>query len=299
MSCSQIELEGFYVAHVIVTIRSASAMTVRKSAASDDRPLESGPLRPPPVLARLRGERAFSVILGLVLFFSALAFYWGAVLRFPIEHTKWLDLRPYPDATEYFAQARSMDRSGFPSIQIGEEKLSSRFPPGYPLLMLPWLHCRFSAPVFAPFRTNQTVGLILILATYLFYLALKRPLAAGLAALTLATMPAFVTYSHSSLSDLAGAGISLLAFGLMFRAVQTPAGLHLRRGCRPRPFYPDPPAAYLSRATFDWHGTISRNPIAGTLASPLRPLSRRFRGGRESFFHSELPGVWQPLSDRI
>ncbi len=82
--------------------------------------------------------------------------------------------------------------------------------------MLPWLHCRFSAPVFAPFRTNQTVGLILILATYLFYLALKRPLAAGLAALTLATMPAFVTYSHSSLSDLAGAGISLLAFGLMF-----------------------------------------------------------------------------------
>ena len=161
-------------------------------------------------------HQKFSAGLGIFLLLCALAFYWGAVLRFPIEQTKWLDLRPYPDATEYFAQARSIERNGFPSIQIGKEKLPSRFPPGYSLLMLPWLHMPNSAPVLAPFRANQAFGLLMILGTYLFYLSLARPLAAGLAALTLATLPAFVTFSHSSLSDLTGAGMSLLAFGLVF-----------------------------------------------------------------------------------
>lgn len=185
-------------------------------AVSDQSSSGAGNPAPPPTYKSSGAQPKFSAGLGIFLLLCALGFYWGAVLRFPIEQTKWLDLRPYPDATEYFAQASSIDRFGFPSIQIGKERLPSRFPPGYPFLMLPWLHLPNGAPVLAPFRTNQTLGLLMILGTYLFYLSLRRPLAAGLAALTLATLPAFVTFSHSSLSDLAGAGISLLAFGLIF-----------------------------------------------------------------------------------
>ena len=50
-----------------------------------------------------------------------------------------LDLGPYPDAVEYFAQANSILKEGAPTIQIGYDKLPSRYPPGYPLLMIPWL----------------------------------------------------------------------------------------------------------------------------------------------------------------
>src|SRR6266550_5906173 len=108
----------------------------------------------------MRNNRNFATtqtLMGALLFICALIFYYFAVLRIDYSKTMLLDLGPRPDATEYFAQAKALERHGWPSIQIGYEKLPSRPPFGYPVLMLPWLKMLSDADaVLAPFRTNQT-----------------------------------------------------------------------------------------------------------------------------------------------
>jgi hypothetical protein len=154
-------------------------------------------------------------LLGLLLLLCALVFYYLAVLRIDYERTPLLDLAPGPDAIEYFAQAKALLKGERPSIQIGYDKLPSRYPPGYPALMLPWLRI-LSEPnsILAPFRTNQTLGLLLLLAVFGFYAYLAMPLTGGFAALLLATLPGFFTFCRSSLSEI-GASV-LIVFAFMF-----------------------------------------------------------------------------------
>ena len=87
------------------------------------------------------GSRGLSLQLatGILCFVLALLFYYGTVLRIEFKRTYFLDLYPYPDAVEYFGQANSILKDGAPTIQIGYDKLPSRYPPGYPILMIPWL----------------------------------------------------------------------------------------------------------------------------------------------------------------
>ena len=63
------------------------------------------------------GPRRFSlqVATGTFCFVLALLFYYGAVLRIEFNRTELLDLDPYPDAVEYFAQANSMLKDGVAS----------------------------------------------------------------------------------------------------------------------------------------------------------------------------------------
>ena len=89
----------------------------------------------------------------------------------------------------------------FTTIQFGYDKLPSRYPPGYPILMIPWLRFLPHNGILAPFRTNQTIGLLLLAATFVFYLAIGKPIAGGFADLLVATQPAFVSFSRSSMSD--------------------------------------------------------------------------------------------------
>src|SRR5437867_9483601 len=150
---------------------------------------------------------------GALLFLCALTFYYFAVLRIDYSKTMLLDLGPHPDATEYFAQAKALGRNAWPYIQIGYDKLPSRYPPGYPVLMLPWLKLVPGGDVvLAPFRTNQTLGLLLLLAVFAFYAYLGMPLTGGFAALLLATLPGFFTVCRSSLSDLSASLFVVLAF---------------------------------------------------------------------------------------
>src|SRR6266567_6208193 len=122
-----------------------------------------------------------SFFTGGLLLLCALMFYYFAVLKIDYQKTTLLDLGPYPDATEYFAQARALLKDKWPSIQIGYDKLPSRYPPGYPALMLPWLKIlRQTHSVLAPFRTNQTIGLLLLLTVFTFYAYLAMPLTGGL-----------------------------------------------------------------------------------------------------------------------
>src|SRR5437867_8127400 len=150
---------------------------------------------------------------GALLFLCALTFYYFAVLRIDYSKTMLLDLGPHPDATEYFAQAKALGRNAWPYIQIGYDKLPSRFPFGYPVLMLPWLKILPGADaVLAPFRTNQTIGLLLLLAVFAFYAYLAMPLMGGFAALLLATLPVFFTFCRSSLSEISASALIVMAF---------------------------------------------------------------------------------------
>jgi len=150
---------------------------------------------------------------GLLLLLCALTFYYFAVLRIDYQKTALLDLGPYPDATEYFAQAKALSQGRWPSIQIGYDKLPSRYPFGYPALMLPWLKILPAADaVLAPFWTNQALGLLMLLTVFAFYAYLAMPLTGGLAVLLLATLPGFFTFCRSSLSDLSASLFVVLAF---------------------------------------------------------------------------------------
>jgi hypothetical protein len=160
-------------------------------------------------------------LLGVLLLLCALMFYYFAVLRVDYGKTTLLDLAPHPDATEYFAQAKALGRDGWPTIQIGHEKLPSRYPFGYPVLMLPWLKILPGADaVLAPFRTNQTVGLLLLLAVFAFYAYLAMPLTGGFAVLLLATLPGFFTFCRSSLSEVSASLLIILAFMFAYLGVK-------------------------------------------------------------------------------
>jgi len=158
---------------------------------------------------------------GILLLLVALTFYYFAVLRIDYSKTMLLDLAPHPDATEYFAQAQGLRRDGWPSIQIGYEKLPSRYPFGYPALMLPWLKVLPEADaVLAPFRTSQTMGLLLLLAVFAFYAYLAMPLTAGFAVLLLATLPGFFTFCRSSLSEVSASLPIVLAFMFAYLGIK-------------------------------------------------------------------------------
>jgi hypothetical protein len=164
-------------------------------------------------------QRAPGIAIGVLCFVLSLFFYYGTVLRVQLKRTNLLDLGPYPDGVEYFALANSILKEGAPTIQIGYDKLPSRYPPGYPLLMIPWLRFLPHNGILAPFRTNQTVGLMLLTGGFVFYLAIGRPFAGGLASLLLATQPAFISFSRSSMSDLSGAAVAVLSFALVYLGV--------------------------------------------------------------------------------
>ncbi|HEX9425451.1 MAG TPA: hypothetical protein VF899_19570 [Pyrinomonadaceae bacterium] len=150
---------------------------------------------------------------GVMLLLSALTFYYFAVLKIDYNRTEGLDLAPNPDAIEYFAQAKALRKDGWPSIRIGYDKLPSRYPCGYPVLMLPWLKILGGTDaILAPFRTNQTVGLLLLLAVFGFYTYLAMPLTGGLAALLLVTLPGFFTFCRSSISEISASLFIVLAF---------------------------------------------------------------------------------------
>ena len=86
--------------------------------------------------------------------------------------------------------------------------------------MIPWLRFLPHNGILAPFRTNQTIGLLLLTGSFVFYLAIGRPVAGGLATLLLATQPAFISFSRSSMSDLSGAAVAVLAFALVYFGTQ-------------------------------------------------------------------------------
>ena len=151
-------------------------------------------------------------LIGTALLVCALTFYYFAVLKVDYYKTGLLDLG-WSDSSCYFAQAKAIMKDRYPYLNFGYKKLPSIWPSGYPALMLPWLKVLPDADsMLAPFRTNQTIGLLLLLATFAFYSYLQMPLTGGFATLLLATMPGFFTFCRSSLSDISASALIALAF---------------------------------------------------------------------------------------
>src|SRR5262249_23655960 len=160
------------------------------------------------------GPRGFSfhAATGIFCFVLALLFYYGAVLRIDFKRTEFLDLGPYPDAVEYFAQANSILKEGAPTIQIGYDKLPSRYPPGYPILMIPWLRFLPHNGILAPFRVNQTTGLLLLAGSFSLYFAIRKPPARGVASPLLPTQPTVITFSPASNAPLCCGAVLVPSF---------------------------------------------------------------------------------------
>src|SRR5437773_2354185 len=151
-------------------------------------------------------------LIGTLLLLCALTFYYFAVLKIDYRESWLLDLG-HSDAMEYFAQAKALQKNGYPYLQIGYEKLPSMYPFGYPALMLPWLKILPETDsILAPFRTNQAIGLLLLLTVFGFYTYLAMPLTGGFAVLLLATLPGFFTFCRSSLSEISTSALFVLAF---------------------------------------------------------------------------------------
>jgi hypothetical protein len=163
----------------------------------------------------MRNNRNFATartVMGALLFICALVFYYFSVLTIDYRDTNLLYLGE-SDATHYFAQAKALLRYGSPSVQIGYDKMPSLWPSGYPALMLPWLKILPETDsILAPFRTNQTIGLLLLCGVFGFYVYLTMPLTGGFAALLLATLPGFFTFCRSPLSDISASAFVALAF---------------------------------------------------------------------------------------
>src|SRR6266571_8104381 len=168
-------------------------------------------------------KRSFATapfLVGALMLLCALTFYYFAVLKIDYRKTVLMDLRP-SDAAEYFAQAKALVKDGWPSIQIGYDKLPCTTPVGYPALMLPWLKILPEADsVLVPFRTNQTLGLLLLLAVFGFYAYLAMPLTGGFAVLLLATLPGFFTFCRSSMSEISASALVVLAFMFAYLGVR-------------------------------------------------------------------------------
>jgi len=149
---------------------------------------------------------------GIFLLVFAITFYYFTVLKTNYRDSWLLDFGQ-ADATEYFAQANALLKDGYPYLQIGYDKVPSVYPLGYPVLMLPWLRILpQSDSILAPYRTNQTIGLLLILAVFGFYAYLAMPFAGGVAALMVATLPGFFTFCRSPFSEISATTVVVLAF---------------------------------------------------------------------------------------
>jgi hypothetical protein len=126
-------------------------------------------------------------------------------------------LFPAPDGPEYLAGAIGMATSGDYSLPIAGERLPPRYPPGYSALLVPalWLGCPASHVAFA---TNG-VAALLLLALVVGACWRREPVAGSLAALLLATTPAFAILVRSPMADLwsmlavTAAVLALLAYG--------------------------------------------------------------------------------------
>ncbi|NER79347.1 MAG: glycosyltransferase family 39 protein [Leptolyngbya sp. SIO1D8] len=151
----------------------------------------------------------------------ALTYYYRAVIGIDIFNTYLPDLGPMPDGQEYLAGAISLLNEGRFGFRIGDDFLPSRYPFAYPVLLVPFVYfLEKKAVILAPYLANQTLGIIILIGTFLFFFCQKRFMAAGIAVLLLVTLPAFVIFSRSSMSENLGALTILAIFLLLYLAAK-------------------------------------------------------------------------------
>jgi len=247
-----------------------------------------------------RDSPTTQTLIGALLFVCALVFYYFSVLAIDYGNTDLLDLGQ-SDPTHYFAQAKALLRHGFPSAQIGYDKMPSLWPAGYPALMLPWLKILPEADsILAPFRTNQTIGLLLLFGAFGFYLYLAMPLTGGFATLLLATLPGFFTFCRSPLSDISASAFVVLAFMFAYLGLKeerrwkiylSAVFLGLSVNIRLQ--------SSFSRAVVVGHASIPSEGSARALASTLSCPSGCFPRGNQPAAGAKYDSVSFAIQNRI
>lgn len=165
-----------------------------------------------------RHRQQSGMILGWGLLAAALLFYWASVAAIAPGATPGWNLDPDPDACEYFAAAVSLVTGDGYRIHLAGESLPPRYPPGYSLIQAAAMKLG-TTPLDAPFQVNKWAGLGLILLSFGWIAWRGRFASAGLAALLMATFPAFIVTTRSPMSEPATALLSVLGLILLYEAM--------------------------------------------------------------------------------
>ena len=167
-------------------------------------------------------NKKVSLYLSLATLALCLAYYYSAVIDINFFKTSLPDLGPMPDGQEYLASAVSFVKYGKFGLRIGNDFLPSRYPFGFSLILVPFAY--FSTPeklVRVPYIVNGLIGLAMLIGTFLFYFLQKRFIASGLSVLLLVTLPSFIIFSRSSLSENLGVFILLISLLLAYFSICT------------------------------------------------------------------------------
>jgi hypothetical protein len=159
--------------------------------------------------------------IGLILFALALIIYWASVLRVDVLAAGIARPAPEPDAAEYFAMMCSIHEGSGPVIRIGGESLPSRYPHGFSALAAPLMRVLpADRAILAPFIANMAWGAATLVVVFAFFAFRGDVLRGGVAALLVATLPAFMTLSRSSMSEPLGAFLVVCGFLAMTAAFE-------------------------------------------------------------------------------
>lgn len=149
--------------------------------------------------------------LGLLLLVAALAVFLTLAFDRPPPSAT---VQPWPDGVEYLDGAVHLARGDGYAIHLAGDRHPPRYPPATSGLITLVLVVGVD-PILAPTRLAQLSALGL-LALCVAALGRRRPVVAGLAALLLATLPAFVVLARAPMSAMPSALVTTLAAWLLW-----------------------------------------------------------------------------------
>ncbi len=127
---------------------------------------------------------------------------------------------PWPDAPQYLDAARSLSEGEGYAIHVAGQELPPRFPFGYSAL-LALAHRAGVDLLECPLWVNRTTAITLLLAVSLPFARRRMWVAAGVAAVLLATRAGFTILARSPMSDLPGALVLLAGGFALHRAARS------------------------------------------------------------------------------
>jgi 4-amino-4-deoxy-L-arabinose transferase-like glycosyltransferase len=110
-----------------------------------------------------------------------------------------LELMPWPDGLEYAAAGMNLAKGRGTVLHFGGYTYPSRYTGGYPLILDLFYRIR---PDFTALHASILLGVISVFLVFMLARAYFGPVAAPIAALTLALSPVFITYSSLVMSDV-------------------------------------------------------------------------------------------------
>ncbi|MDA8018194.1 MAG: hypothetical protein MPN21_12175 [Thermoanaerobaculia bacterium] len=149
-----------------------------------------------------------SRLVGTLLAVLSLLLFWATVVSVPENWTVGRAAAPWTDGAEYLDGAVLLARSGEHGIHVAGTTHPSRYPIGFSLIGAALIQLNVE-PAWALHRANQLGGLALLLWTVAFWWRRIGPVAAGLAALLLASLPAFIILCRSPLSEIWGTTLAV------------------------------------------------------------------------------------------